>query len=92
MRHRGFGYDGLKFHVGFGPKGIYVFWGNVCGSFRAVVTNVAFLAFLWTPGSQASGLTCSWSGPEEFLISSLIRRVPKVSQSLHPGWGPCDAP
>ena len=73
-------------------RGYYVFWGNVRGSFRAVVTSVAFLAFIWTPGSQASGLTCSWSGPEEFLISSLVRRVPKVSQSLHPGWGPCDPP
>ena len=56
------------------------------------MTSVAFLAFLWTPGSRASGLTCSRSGPEEFLISSLVRRFLKVSQNLHPGWGPCDPP
>ena len=56
------------------------------------MTSVAFLAFLWTPASQASGLTCSRSGPEEFLISSLVRRFLKVSQNLHPGWGPCDSP
>lgn len=76
---RNFENDELKSHADFEPKGNWVFWGNLCGFFRAVVTGIAFLALPGTPWSQASGLTCcshlTW---RDFLISSLVKRAPKV--------------